>query len=431
MITAKDPQPKLYRSGTHRIRPPSQTLAEYWPKAQDLGITRLANMTGLDWVGIPVYNAIRPNSRSLAVSQGKGVTPEAAKVSALMESIEYWHAEHISLPLRHDSYQQLLRETNVVDVYQLPLRGGLDSIGAGSRETPARAVLRPDLPMPWVQARELLSDRPILLPFEMVRLNKVGLDYAQNTFRVDSNGLASGNSTAEATVHAICELVERDALTLWWQGVERPGDIAASKLDLASIDDQACGHLLAKLADAGLAAAAWDVTSDIGIPVYQCCIVEQRERAGWRPFGACWGYGAHPAPRVALARALTEAAQSRITMIAGSRDDNFPTQYRAQHEPSKLASARQLFFAEPGRADFRSRRGTDTDTVDGDLADMLSRLRGAGIDSVIVADLTRADIGIPTVKAVIPGLEYFSLFIGYVPGRRARARTAEKDGQPR
>jgi ribosomal protein S12 methylthiotransferase accessory factor len=134
---------------------------------------------------------------------------------------------------------------------------------------------------------------------------------------------------------------------------------------------------------------------------------------------------------VALARALTEAAQSRITMIAGSRDDNFPTQYRAQHEPSKLASARQLFFAEPGRADFRSRRGTDTDTVDGDLADMLSRLRGAGIDSVIVADLTRADIGIPTVKAVIPGLEYFSLFIGYVPGRRARARTAEKDGQPR
>src|SRR6266496_3142850 len=103
MTAVDNSEQKSYRAGTHRIRNPEQTLAEYLPKAKDMGITRLANVTGLDWVGIPVYNAIRPNSRSLSVSQGKGVTLEAAKVSALMESIEYWHAEHISLPLRHES----------------------------------------------------------------------------------------------------------------------------------------------------------------------------------------------------------------------------------------------------------------------------------------------------------------------------------------
>jgi ribosomal protein S12 methylthiotransferase accessory factor len=428
VTTTYDGTAKYYRSGTHRIRTPDETLADYWPKAQALGVTRLANMTGLDWIGIPVYNAIRPNSRSLAVSQGKGVSPVAAKVSALMESVEYWHAEHVVLPLRSESYQQLARETNVVDVHRLPLRGGLDSMSDGVRETPARATIRPDLPLLWVDALDLQADRPIMLPFEMVSLNKVGINYAQNTFRMDSNGLASGNCRAEAIVHGICELVERDALTLWWQDVQRPSDVAADLLDPSSVDDQACRELLERLGAAGLDTAVWDVTSDIGIPVYQCCVLERAERVGWRPFGASWGYGAHPATAVALARALTEAAQSRITMIAGSRDDNFPSQYRTQHDPARLASIRQLFFGAPGHAHFRGRAGVDLDTVDGDLATMLGLLRTAGLDSVVVADLTRPEIGIPTVKVVIPDLEYFSLFIGYVPGRRAQER-AHRQGR--
>jgi YcaO-like protein with predicted kinase domain len=418
MTTAGQPQPKRYRAGTHRIRSPSQTLAEYLPKAEAVGITRLANITGLDCVGIPVYNAIRPNSRSLSVSQGKGITHDAAKVSALMESIEYWHAEHVSLPLRHESYQRLVREATVVDVRRLPLRGGLDWIGPG-RETPARATLRLDLPMLWVEGHELLSGQPIWLPFETVRLNKVGLDYAQNTFRVDSNGLASGNSWSEAAVHALCELVERDALTRWWQGVEGPADVAAGKLDLASIEDPACNQLLTRFDTAGLDVAVWDVTSDTGVPAYQCCVLDRSEPAGWRPFGAAWGYGAHPATDVALARALTEAAQSRVTMIAGSRDDNFPTQYAAHHDPSTSVLVRELFFSEPGAVDFGSRHGPETSTVDGDLGVLLACLRSVDIDCAALVDLSRPELGIPTVKAVVPGLEFFSLFVGYAPGPRA------------
>ena len=429
MTTVSGHEPKQYLTGTHRSQPPSETLRRIRPMAAEIGITRLANVTGLDWVGVPVYNAIRPNSRSLSVSQGKGATPDAAKVSALMESIEYWHAEHISLPLRHEAYQQLVRETDVVDIHQLPLRGGLDSIGEGPRETPARATLRPELPTFWVQGLELLSDRPMWLPFEMVRLNKVGLDYAQNTFRVDSNGLASGNSTAEAAVHALCELIERDALTLWWQRVRQPADVEANKLDLETVDDAVCQDLLARFDTAGIQVAAWDVTSDTGIPTYQCCVVERQERAGWRSFGASWGYGAHPATEIALARALTEAAQSRVTMIAGSRDDNFPTQYAAQFDPDKLASVRRVFFANPGRTDFQTRTGMSTPTSDGDLMALLTALRTADLDCVILVELTQPDIGIPTVKAVVPGLEYFSLFIGYAPGSRAKRATAATEGR--
>jgi YcaO-like protein with predicted kinase domain len=429
VLLADHPQPKLFRTGTHRTRDPQETLADYLPKAETMGITRLANVTGLDWVGIPVYNAIRPNSRSLSVSQGKGATPAAAKVSALMESIEYWHAEHVVHPLRHESFTQLCREGNVIDIHRLPRRGGLDSTGPGSRQTPARAPLRPDVPLLWMEGEDLLTEQRIWLPFETIRLNKVGLDYAHNTFRVDSNGLASGNTTAEAAVHAICELVERDALTRWWQEARADISRVRSKISLESISDPVCQELIVRFEAARIDVAVWDVTSDTGIPTYQCCVLEQAPRPGWRPFGASWGYGTHLAAEVALSRALTEAAQSRVTAIAGSRDDNFPTQYQAQYDPSRVATTRQALFSGEGAVDFGLRPSLSTPTVNEDLATLLDCLRKVAVGPVAIVDLSRTDFGIPVVKVVGVGLEPFSLFIGYTPRDRANTETAGRAGR--
>src|SRR5262245_6907217 len=96
-------QRKGHRAGTHRACSPEQTLHAYRPFMPRFGITRLANVTGLDVVGIPVYMCVRPNSRNLSVSQGKGLDVASAKVSALMESIEGWHAESVELPIRYES----------------------------------------------------------------------------------------------------------------------------------------------------------------------------------------------------------------------------------------------------------------------------------------------------------------------------------------
>ena len=100
---------KLYRVGTHRVVAPEKTLERLRPHMARLGITRLANVTGLDRVGIPVVMAMRPNSRSVAVSQGKGVDLDAAKASALMESVESWHAERIAHPTLYGSFDDLSR----------------------------------------------------------------------------------------------------------------------------------------------------------------------------------------------------------------------------------------------------------------------------------------------------------------------------------
>ena len=88
-----------------------------------MGITRLADLTGLDRIGVPVFAAVRPNSRSVATSQGKGLTPDAARAAALMEAVESWHAERIELPLRLASADEL-RGGRLIDLARVPLRAG-------------------------------------------------------------------------------------------------------------------------------------------------------------------------------------------------------------------------------------------------------------------------------------------------------------------
>src|SRR5215470_14520466 len=98
--------PKTFRRGTHRAEAPESTLARVRPHMAAMGITRLGNITGLDRIGIPVAVAVRPNSRSVSVSQGKGLELPQAYASALMEACEGFHAEEIG-NTRRASYPAL------------------------------------------------------------------------------------------------------------------------------------------------------------------------------------------------------------------------------------------------------------------------------------------------------------------------------------
>ena len=107
----------VVRDGTHRIATLEATWRRFSPLARRAGITRIAELTGLDVIGIPVFAAIRPMGRSLSTQQGKGISPQAARVSALMESLETWTAEHHALPLARSSYRKL--RSRAVDVRRL------------------------------------------------------------------------------------------------------------------------------------------------------------------------------------------------------------------------------------------------------------------------------------------------------------------------
>ena len=112
---------KRFRDGDAPDGVAGETVARLQPLLPALGITRVANVTGLDRIGVPVVMVCRPNSRSIAVSQGKGLTLAAAKASGIMEAAEGFHAERIEQPLRLGSSRELGRSLVLADVDGLPL----------------------------------------------------------------------------------------------------------------------------------------------------------------------------------------------------------------------------------------------------------------------------------------------------------------------
>jgi len=395
--------PKRFRRGTHRIVEPSATLNQYRPLASQMGITRLGNITGLDRIGIPVAVAIRPNSRSVSVSQGKGLDLSQAMTSALMEAIESFHAEELGEG-RRAAYRELAANRSVIDPLSLCMTGQPFDV---------------DATISWLEGFDLLQREPCWVPAEIVHT-----DYTQpldGYFLAGSNGLASGNHLVEAISSAICELVERDAVAAWNASGIRARSRCA--LDIASVEDPDCRALLAKYDKAGIEVRVWNVTSDIGIAAFVCDIRDPSagEPGRLRHFH---GAGCHPDRVIALLRALTEAAQSRLTYIAGIRDDLLPSEYEELPAARIVDALLDALRQETEPTSLRAVPTFVADDLGQDLRWELERLQSTGITRVVAIDLTRPDFGIPVVRVVIPGLEGDIRHPHYTPGPRARQAAA-------
>lgn len=400
----RDETLKRYTVGTHRICTPEETLARLRPLHARMGITRVANVTGLDRIGVPVVMVVRPNSRSVAVSQGKGLTLAAAKASGVMEAAELWHAEHITKPLMLATFDELRREHRVADPDRLPRAGG---------------TFEPHTPLLWIEGWDVVGGGSVWVPFELVSANyTLPHPTGSGCFQATTNGLASGNHRLEAICHGLCEVVERDASTLWrLSGTARDRRV----LDPSSVTDPDCLELLARLAEADLEVRIWETTSDVGVASF-CCLVTER---GGEFADPEYGNGCHPAREVALLRALTEAVQARTTYISGARDD-YPVD---AWDPSSRRDRLNQVGGSPGGAvpptvSFDSVPTFAAPSLAGDLEWLLARLRAVGVEQVVAVDLGKEALGIPVVRVVVPGLEGpIEEGSGYTPGARARRLT--------
>jgi ribosomal protein S12 methylthiotransferase accessory factor len=131
------PAAKLHRGSSHRTEAPDTTVARLQPHLAGLGITRVADVTGLDRVGLPVVSVCRPNARSVTVAMGKGLDQASARASGLMEAAEIAHAERIGAPLRLRTPRELGAEARLIEPLPPPPPGARpmapDDDGCGSR----------------------------------------------------------------------------------------------------------------------------------------------------------------------------------------------------------------------------------------------------------------------------------------------------------
>ncbi|MFC9602433.1 YcaO-like family protein [Streptomyces niveus] len=371
---------KAYFDGTHRSRHPDQTWEAIRPLLMAYGITRVADVTGLDDIGIPVTMAVRPLARTLSVAQGKGATLSAARVSGAMEAIEAWHGER-AVPTAE--------VRSPAEGLDLPYPVTALESHPGSLVT-GRTVLE------WITARSALNGEPVLVPAACVRLGReVHGQWRLHLPSASTNGLASGNTRAEAVVYALAELIERDAISALADGRG-----CGQLVDADSIEDEHCAALIGRLRAAGVWLELWYLPNRFGVPVMSCYLWREDQ-----PALLVSGSGAHLDPHVALSRAITEAAQSRLTQITGSREDIHPAAYRpAMHRSPQPAPGTGARWAE-----LAAQHTIGFTTDDGEAEHLAARVAAVTGHHPLVVDLThglhqRREFAV--VKVLAPALRY-------------------------
>jgi YcaO-like protein with predicted kinase domain len=360
----------VYQAGTYRTASPEETWERVAPMLPLFGITRVADITGLDDIGLPVHVAYRPDGLTYAVSIGTGATVAQSRVSAVMESIEAWHAENLRAPVSAHCAAAALELG--YDVRELNLA--------------PRSPLTAAVVLDWVTGQGLLTGRDTFAPTDVIRLDLTPpVDWAQALFQVTSNGLATGNTVEDAVLHGLLEVIERDSVASY---VERPPR-ERRYVDPATCRDPAALRTYEALQAAGCTVLACDITGRVGLPCYAAVV--------WSPDVPvrCGGYGCHVDPGIALGRAMAEATQTRLALIAGARDDIDGDIYREGARPPEPPVLAPL-PDESGWAD-----ASDMDTMIRHCATLVATVTGAEPFAVQISHL---DIGIPAVKVIAPGL---------------------------
>ncbi len=364
---------------------PEVTLQRITPHLARWGITRLADVTGLDALGISTCCAIRPAATTLQVSNGKGLRLVDAKVSALMESMELAHLE-----------APPARPLMVASVRQLQAQGE-----PWAFETPAYMppnVASDDSPLEWVRGTELCSGASLWLPAS------AAWERPAQVFAVSSHGLASGNTLTEATLHALYEVLERHALA-WLENDGKFSLDAAFVFDASEAPDADVRALAARVAQARAKLILLRVDAPLDLHAFMAVLLDRESLGAGSVVNV--GSGAHLSPFVAATRAITEAAQSRLAFIHGARED-----LRAQSYERSAVHDRLLdFFAgvEPD-TDWAEVTDSSTESLDDDLASVLAAMNRHGLNRAFRIDLSFAELPFCVVKTIVPGSRRFKTF---------------------
>ena len=370
---------KIKLEGAQRACTPIETIKRMRPWWKAAGITRVGEITGLDRIGIPVAQCVRPDAMVLSVDSGKGVTPEAAACSAMMEGFE----RHVGESTKFEEIKAV--ESNLKNTEtRFPLLNG--------------GFYDPRVERDWTFAVGLLSKQLRVIPVAVARMHAIQPEAPifGSCFSSDSNGLSSGNTLEEAIAGGLYEVIERDQVTC----SAAKGNFG-KRVDLDSIEDEVLGGLVERLRSNDVMPVLFDCTLDLDVPVFIAYIYDTDcDMAVFK------GYAAHLDPIVAQCRAICEAVQGRAVYLSGSRDDISHRVFkRMMSGDNSDLIVKLLSQKDTIKSTFRKNKSTDTLAKDIDvIMDCLNRAK------VPEPLLKIYDHPYPcsVVKVMIPTLEGYS-----------------------
>jgi ribosomal protein S12 methylthiotransferase accessory factor len=437
-----------------RVKSVNDTLAEIIPLCKKIGITRISEITYMDKLYIPNYISVLPGTEdSIWVYSGKGPTKALAKASAIMESIE-----------RYSSLASTYSKSFIQGSYSLLSKSYNKVLHPDEVVEPVKQTYRNDSILDFIPGFDLQNNEEVLIPAQLVLSRYSAKPPAVSAFpHSHTNGLASGNVLEEAICHALCEVIERDAASI--------ADLCAScipytilekitnslkkiengkypvtgipidkfvddssifpDVDFSEIAEfEPLKFLVRRFSDLGIPLLIKEITvNDIGIPTFVASSFEWIT-SNYGYFAK--GFGTHPDARIALTRAITEVSQTRAGNIQGARDDLKKIKYK---ENDDIVKRRWQFMPVSSKLGSKSNIKTikfceiktyvKKDILE-DIKLILTRLRKAGLARAIIVDLTNPIVGIPVVRAIVPGLETFEVSKLFMDNKLYMGRRAKK-----
>jgi oxazoline/thiazoline synthase len=381
--------------GGHRARRPEEVAEQYGHLVSPItGVVRelLRADAGTPFARTYVagHNVAR-QARDLGVvrkglrsqSAGKGMTDAQARVSAMCEAIERYSGVFQGDEAR--------RAASLADL-------GGDAVHPNAcalysdRQYRTRHTARDHVPEPldpdalidWTPVWSLTERRHKYLPTGYLYY---AYDAGPMRAWADSNGNAAGASLEDAIVQGFLELVERDAVALWWYNrVRRPA------FDLDALADPWIGEFQEVYAGMGRGLHVLDLTADLGVPVAAAI--------SYRAEGLLMAFGAHFDVRLAVQRALAEMNQFLPALADPAHlvPDGWWKDARLEEHPHLVPTGKPV---SPSVYD----RPFTADLLD-DITRARELVETRGME-LLVLDQTRPDLGLPVVKVIVPGMRHF------------------------
>ena len=382
-----------YFKGTHRVIAPKKTIEINEDKLKIAGITRIADITDLDRIGLPIYTAIRPTAEDGAISiyGGKGITKDHAKASAMMEGFERYSAD-----------KQDCDEVIVANINEISEKGDyIDPISLNLPKDFRKENLEA-MQLEWSLAKDIISDEEFYIPTNAIYHPYLHDNNVQSLFKSNTNGLASGNVLEEAILHGMLEVIERDA----WSIFELTHKNYA-QIDLDSIESETVNDIIEKFESKGIKIKLMDFTADVKIPT----IAASADDTVTKDAGLLTlGMGTHLDPEVAILRALTEVAQSRATQINGAREDTVRADFAREAGYERMKRINKFYFKdEEEKIKLSDIENKSTSSITKDIEIVKNELMANDIEKILYVDLTRPELDVSVVRVIIPEMELFAL----------------------
>ncbi|WP_320199657.1 YcaO-like family protein [Agrobacterium sp. rho-13.3] len=282
---------------------------------RQFGITRVGDVTDLDTIGVPVWFAVRPNSRGLSVSQGKGLTAGQARISAVMEALEGAVAEDTQKHLHTcGSIAEMTGKHAALVPYER--LGRVDT-----------SMIDPDRERAWVRGMSVRDGHHVLAPFELIGMDfRVDFPWDRRAFQMSSEGLAAGFHYDRTVLHALLELIENDACFLIDAFDSR--NVAPRPVSFPASKDSPLEELLQRLQALDIQPRFFELPAIADIPVVMASVPRLLLTESGPTLRRAAGVACRLDWQDAALAALLEAIQARLTDINGARDDLTPSRYR-------------------------------------------------------------------------------------------------------